>query len=343
MKIIKLTPAILLLSLVSCSKNNEISSPNVESEHFTIIASSEGSSSRLALSGDNFTEVVWQENDAINFFPCELTEGKITSKVPGDATLQQGTKLITSDSGNSVEFATEDGSEIPSTTTVGTETVDANTFLAITPYLDNEGTASSKIKPTNVDSSTRGTFAFTMPTTQSYVENSIDPTVAFAFAKSTDIDELKFANQFGVLRVNLVGSDIQKVTSIKVTSVSASGYLAGTINACTAEEYESGCKLAASGTKSSFITMDCGEGVALSEETTAFNIVLIPFTGVTVEITYEENGEVKTLEKTTNSVIERSSLTNMPTLDITPVGGGDTDNGGSSTEDLDETTGTWEE
>ncbi|MFI3262498.1 MAG: hypothetical protein R3Y26_06280 [Rikenellaceae bacterium] len=345
MKKLQFTAAVFMLALASCSEKEEVKLPSIENEPIVVHATSEGSSTRTALTGDDFTQVVWQTGDAMNFHPCYLENGKITSKVPGDATLQQGTKLVTTGSGSSADFVTEDGSEVPTTTTIGTETADANTYLAITPYLDNEGTASSKIKLANVDSSTRGTISFTMPTTQMYVENSYDPAVAFAFAKSTDVGNMKFSNQFGVLRLNITGTTEQKVTSISVTSVSASGYLSGTVNACTVEEYEAGSKLAVSGTKSQTITMTCGEGVALSSEPTMFNIVLVPFTGVTVDITYSDGTEETVLSKVTNSPIERSVLTNMPVIDLTleDLGGGTESEGSNSTEDMEGSEGTWEE
>lgn len=87
--------------------------------------------------------------------------------------------------------------------------------------------------------------------------------------------------------------------------------------------------------------MDCGEGVALSSTATAFNIVLIPFTGVTVTITYDDNGAETTLNKVTDSPVVRSGLTNMATISLSGDITTDPDNG--STENLDKTDGTWSE
>lgn len=341
-----------MFAMLSCSKGEIGEMPTyttptgVDRVQTTLSATSEGSSTRTALSGTNLTEVVWVSGDAMNFLPLVFEDGKIIG-TPGDAAKQMGTKLVTSDSGSSADFATTDGSDIP-TTAVG-KTDLANTYLALTPYQDNEGVASSKIKPANVDSGTRGTLSFWMPYTQSYVKDNYDPSVAFAFAKSTDATQLSFSNQFGVLRLNIKGSDTQKVTSIKITPTTSTVYLSGTINSCTAAEYDGDCTLGASGTvdevKFQSITMDCSSSDALSATATMFNVVLIPVTGITVDITYsEDGGDPKVWSGVTNSAITRSGLLNMPDIDITPASGGDGGSGGSGSdnEDLNEGDGSWE-
>ncbi len=350
MKSIQFTAAIFMISLASsCSKTEEFNSPAIENEQVVVYATSESSQTRTALSGDNYTDVVWESGDAMNFYPVVLTDGVITSKLPGDAALQMGTKLTTTGSGSSAYFAASDSTiDLTQATASDNSSVDATNYFALTPYMDNEGTAASNIKLNNAETSTRGTIYFRMPNTQVYYEKTYDPAVAFAFAKSDDIDLLTFYNQFGVLRLNITGADTQKVKSIEVTAnddaSGSSRYLAGFINACTKDEFDAGKTLGVSGTegttKFQSITMSCGDdGVALSSEATAFNIVLIPFTGVTVTITYDDNGTEATLTKVTNSPIARSGLTNMAAISLSEDAGDD--NG--STESLDKTDGTWDE
>ncbi len=346
MKRIQFSAAILMLALTSsCSKTEELDSPAIENEQIVVYATSESSQTRTALSGEGYTNVVWEPGDAMNFYPVVLTDGVITSKLPGDAALQMGTKLTTTGSGSSAYFKASDSTvDLTQATASDNSSVDATNYLALTPYLDNEGTAAANIKLNNADTSTRGTIYFRMPNTQTYYENTYDPSVAFAFAKSDDIDALTFYNQFGVLRLNITGATTQKIKSIEVTANNdASGnkrYLAGFINACTKEEFDGGKTLGVSGTegKTKFqsITMSCGDdGVALSSEATAFNIVLIPFTGVTVTITYDDDGTEATLTKVTDSPIARSGLTNMTAISLSE---GDENSG---TESLTLSDGKW--
>ncbi len=351
MKKIQFTAAILMLALASsCSKTEEFDSPVIENEQVVVYATSESSQTRTALSGEGYTDVVWESGDAMNFYPVVLTDGVISSKLPGDAALQMGTKLTTTGSGSSAYFKASDSTvDLTQATASDNSSVAATNYFALTPYLDNGGTAAANVKLNNADGATRGTIYFRMPNAQTYYENTYDPAVAFAFAKSEDINALTFYNQFGVLRLNITGADTQKIKSIEVTANNdaegATRYLSGFINACTKAEFDEGKTLSVSGTegttKFQSITMSCGDGVALSSEATAFNIVLIPFTGVTVTITYDDNGTETTIEKVTNSAIARSGLTNMATISLSGDVSTDPDNG--STESLDKTDGTWDE
>ncbi len=353
-----LSVAVLTLALASCSKSEE-ATPSYQTPtgaEIVVRATSENSSTRTVLAGEKFTDVEWVSGDAMNFYSVVTTDGKITSKLPGDATLQQGTKLTTTGSGSSADFTAEDTTvDLTKAKASDDSPIDATDFFALTPYLDNGGKAAANIKLNNSDGGARGTIYFRMPADQIYVKNSFDPAVAFAFAKSTSVEgPFTFINQFGVLRLNLKGTEKVVVKSIAVTANNGEDgskrFLTGFINACSAEDIANGKNIAVSGAEGTIkfqtVTMSCGDGVTLAADATAFNVVLIPVSDVTVAITYNDGTEDKTWTGVTKSAITRSGLTNMPEIDLTPSAGGDDKpaaDGNNSTEGLtDNEGGSWE-
>ncbi len=350
MKKIQLSAAILVLALASsCSKtdemtNQEVNVPDTESDIFVITAKSSSSITRTELDADGLT-VLWQEGDAMNLYVEDvLYDAEIPKYYLATNDTTAGTKFLTTDSGETTaEFAAEDGSTVKNID----DAAGTVTYFALTPYIDNkvDGTYSggSEIKVQSVGSTNYVAIYYLVPATQIYVEDSYDPSVAFAYAKTTDISGgLSFDNLFGILRLNLIGAvdqDIdQSVTSITVTATSN---LSGFVNAYTADDMaaNSAYKLSAGGTgASTSITMDCtGEngGVALSEIATQFNIALLPVsTGLTIDITYEVDGVSATKSYKTSAAVTRSVVTNMNDLDLTPAS---THDGG--TEEFTETEG----
>lgn len=154
-----------------------------------------------------------------------------------------------------------------------------------------------------------------LPVKQIYLQNSFGKG-ALPMAAITEDANLAFKNVNGAMRLRLKGS-------IKVASVKVEGKnnekLSG---AATVSVYTDGSmpRIEMESDAFAYVTLDCGDGVQLSnEETTDFIISLPPvkFTrGFTVTIT-DATGVVYTVEsnKSTNEII-RSSILKMPEMTL---------------------------
>lgn len=168
-----------------------------------------------------------------------------------------------------------------------------------------------------------GTFVvwnFALPTTQKYVTGSF-ANGAFPMIAVSDDNMFEFKNVLGAMKLQLKGD--RKVKSIAVTD-NAGNPLAGSVRVSLAagEDPEASFEVDMMyGTYETTVTLDCGEGVQLSEtEATEFFIAL-PATdfenGFTVTLTDTEYNVVKFQSKANdNTYIERSAVLVMPELDV---------------------------
>ena len=161
----------------------------------------------------------------------------------------------------------------------------------------------------------------TIPNVQTYAQNSFGkgalPMVAVTASK--DDDNLQFKNLFGLIKLQLKGSDgVDRITGITIkgnngeklsgkATVSCSNTTAPTVSFGGADVYD-------------YVKLDCADGVAISKTTaTAFWVALPPVAfsnGITVTV---ELGDGRTVTKSTNRAltIDRSKVTPMAALTFT--------------------------
>lgn len=164
-----------------------------------------------------------------------------------------------------------------------------------------------------------GIFTLTLPSSQTYAENSFghgaNPMVAVT--KNIDDTFLKFRNIAGYLKIQLYGDDIT-VKSISLTGNDHEG-LAG--KASVAAAYGQDPVVTMSDNTEETIVLDCGEGVKVgtsSQTATAFWMVVPPLTfekGFTITVT-DING-CKSVQSTSNKiVVNRNEIKPMAAIEV---------------------------
>ena len=145
----------------------------------------------------------------------------------------------------------------------------------------------------------------TVPTVQTYRENSFDRNVAPMVGKGNDGEPLHFMNICGVLAVQLTGTEVVKSIVFETKNGEK---VSGVCSVDT--DYVEYPVLDATTAAETHVTLDCGEGVQLGSEAVPFHIVLPPGTydGFTLYITTADG---KFMEKTTSKAltIKRSIVT----------------------------------
>lgn len=169
-----------------------------------------------------------------------------------------------------------------------------------------------------------GVFA-TLPATQSYKEDSYGVGASLMIA-SSDLDNFRLKSVCGWLKLNISGSG-SRVKSIMVRG-NNDEKVAGQIYA----EAKSAKAYLNVGTPSyKELTLDCGNGVALSSSTTAFYIALPPQTftkGFTVVV--EDASGVKHTKSLEREVaIKRNTILPMAEFSLSTTGDDDDDDSGS--------------
>ncbi|MBO5855643.1 MAG: hypothetical protein J6Q62_03170, partial [Alistipes sp.] len=182
---------------------------------------------------------------------------------------------------------------------------------------------------------TTGDIEATMPAVQTYMKDSygLDGNIMVA---SSYFTQFNLKNVCGWLKLQLTG-DGEVVKSIKlrgnngeqvagliyVDTENATSILASEMGDVTEDEGENitggaGGNLVFDDTILTEVTLNCGEGVTLGEEATAFYIALPPQTftqGLTVEIT-DDSGYTMTQATDKEVAIERNTIQPMAAIDF---------------------------
>ena len=154
----------------------------------------------------------------------------------------------------------------------------------------------------------------TLPAVQSYAEASFGNGAFPMAAVTSDTEDmrLKFKNVLGGLKLQLKGT--ARIKSIKVTG-NQDEILCGAAVVTVSTSSTPSINLADA--KAKVVTLDCGEGVQLNEETsTPFVIALPPMTmegGFSVTVTDTEGKQME-IKTTRSQTINRSSLLKMPAV-----------------------------
>ena len=311
MKKITLSLALAAIAVASCQKP-ETSLP--VSEQFTATVESFESQTKTSMTSEKY--VVWSQNDRLAIFQGSTLadEYKVADASVGNA---NGTFSIVTDA-----------SEVNGDFSAGTE-LPCN--VAFYPYatgltltgatLEDEGTAYK------VD-------GVVLPAEQTYAESSF-ANGAFPMAAVTDDlsdHNLKFKNVLGALKLQLKGTQTVKSITVKGrNNEKLSG--AATVTAY-ANNLAPVITMTATDEASKSVTLDCGDGVQLSESTATDFIFALPpvlfSQGFTVTVSDDES-ETYTITADVANTVVRSSVLTMPTVvlgdEVTEDGGDDTGSG----------------
>ena len=154
-----------------------------------------------------------------------------------------------------------------------------------------------------------------IPSKQAYVEGSFG-NGAMSMVAVSETNNITFRNVLGGMKLQLKGS--QKVTSINLQG-KKNEKLSGTAVVTAYTDGETKPAIAMSQTASTSVTLDCGDGVQLSESiATDFIIALPPVLfseGFTVTIT-DADGKTYTVDTDKANEVRRSSLLVMPEVTL---------------------------
>lgn len=166
-----------------------------------------------------------------------------------------------------------------------------------------------------------GVITTSLPQSQDYLAGSMasEANLMVAVTEDAESSDLFLRNAFGYLRLQLYGDDI----TIKNISISGNNNEAIAGRCFITAKYDVAPKVAMDNNGSQTITLNCGEGVALSSsqaEPTEFIVVLPPMTlteGITVRTA---NADGKGFEMTTYNPVQiiRNTIQTMATVKVIP-------------------------
>ena len=245
--------------------------------------------------------VIWSENDHVAIFQGSsiADKYKVTSSSVGST---NGKFTIEADNSGEVNGDFVSGNEFP-------------TNVALYPYADNLSCSNGQLNEDNVASYVID--GIVLPQIQSYTEKSFGEEAFPMVAVTNGLADhtLRFKNVCGAMKLQFKGTDaIQSITIEGRNGEKLSGSATLTIyptNAAPAIELSQNAPTS--------VTLDCGEGVQLNEETATSFIISLPpvaFTqGFKVIIT-KTNGETMKIETVSANTVFRSSILVMPELTI---------------------------
>ena len=206
--------------------------------------------------------------------------------------------VIAVDSDGTVEHFHNNTAEKASMASFSGTAVLADSYYALFPY---QSTATV----------TESTLRFKLPTSQKYAVESFGPKAMPMVAKVEYGSELYFMNVCGGFIVNLTGTETIK--SIQFTGYDETGNKAKVSGEFTVNmNYEEVPEIQVTGNGNTNVTLNCGDGVQLSEDaSTSFHIALPPATyhGFTLVITTTD-GKRMIKEVSKELTIKRANLTN---------------------------------
>ena len=310
MKKIIIALAMLSAFAVGCQKS-EPSGQSVSGDVFTATVETFDAQTKTAMTPEK--QIVWSANDRLAIFQGSslADEYKVSSEYVG----QMNGKFTRVSSAENDDYSS--GMEL-------------STNVAFYPYAENLSLTGSVLEDETVYSIT----GVVIPSTQTYVAGSFG-NGAFPMVAVTETmadHNLKFKNVLGAMKLQLKGA--QTVKSIKIEGKNKeklSG--AATITAKT-NNLTPTIILTGTDETSKSVTLDCGTGVALNENTATDFIIALPpvlFTnGFTVTVTDIED-KAYTIETSTANTVLRSSILAMPVVKLeasdngTPEDGEDDD------------------
>ena len=287
-KVIISTLSVLLM--VSCQKNELI--PEYVSGECDLYASIESlDATKTVMDEDN--NVLWSAGDQIVAFmgttigvKYQIKESFVGSSAGGFS------KVADSESGDDL---------------VAGQEIDHNVVLY--PYsasawcMKNDSNTPTSSYKLNV----------VLPETQFYAENSFG-IGAFPMVAVSEDNNLTFKNICGGLKLQFIGT--AKIKSIKLEGL-AGEKISGKSSVAYTENGVPRITMATSDESYSHVTLDCGEGVQLSETNPTTFIIAVPpmefASGMQITVT-DTDGLSRTLTNSSKNTIKRSSLLKFPVI-----------------------------
>ncbi len=290
----------MAVALAGCQETIVLSE---KAETFEAIA--EGFESNTKTSIDEQKNIRWSENDQLAIFQgCSVSDKyQVTAETTGTG---NGTFELIADNSGDVNDDFNSGVEIA-------------TNIALYPYADGLSVSNTNVTNGN-DVGAYEITGFVLPEIQHYVPNSFGegtfPMVAVT--ESMTDHTLRFKNLMGAIKLQLKGT--QTIKSIKIEG-KGNEKLSGAAT-ITAYPNEYAPVLTMSDEANTSVTLDCGDGVKLSESTATDFIITLPpvlfSKGFTVTLVDSEMTE--TIIETNNAnIVLRSSILIMPTLKIEEI------------------------
>lgn len=151
-------------------------------------------------------------------------------------------------------------------------------------------------------------FITTLPATQHYKDHSYGLNTNAMLGKSSDGSNFKFINLMGYLRLSLTGNKVVKSITIESNN---GEYLASQVYV-----HKSG-ETILKGSPSTSITLDCGDGVQLTDMPTEFYFTILPQTyskGISVVVNFTD-GTVFPKSTSKSITLERNTIQPMKCFD----------------------------
>jgi len=275
---------LFIISLAGCTTDDSVDVrmfhlPDVE---FTAVTESELKGTKTIL---DQTLVLWCEKDEVSIFKGTTENLKYVIKDGYGGSTSAVLKRADDDTSED-EFI------------IGTEPQAINANVALYPY---------GVKTMCAESSGSYTLTYFTPVQQTYMQGSFGPGALpmAAVTQPSSSFNLSFRNLAGFIRFQFVG-DVT-VKSIIVSGNGGEALSGKTVAVCS---YGSDPSITVDSSAEKFVTIDCGDGVALSEtEPTFFYIAVPPVifeNGITVLVTTDEGTITKVTSKSLQ--INRSKI-----------------------------------
>ena len=290
-----------LFAVFACERVEELSQPEngqetvVEKVKMTFSAEIESDDTKTVLVDsdvENVKKVFWQAGDAI----AVAAEHPAPAGGYWDEWSGQwvsGT-FISSD-----KFTAKTSSPVSKTEFDGSTEFGAK-FLAFYPYSETV-------------TDTSNVFYFDMPAVQKYVNGSFDPNAAPMVATAGYGETFKFKNAYGVLALNLKGSDL--VESISFSAYNEFGAAVALTGRFKVNPNEEEPVMTSYKNLGYSVKLECEQPVQLGEAATPFYIILPPGTYSSFSLTITTHLGNKMLKSGTNPLtIQRSHI--KPTGDL---------------------------
>ncbi len=297
--------------LVSCQKN-EMALPVSENEVFTASVESFDTQTKTSMTQDR--QVVWSQGDRLAIFQGSTLadEYKVTDASAGKS--------------NATFDIVSDNSDVNGSFSAG---VEVSRNIALYPYMEDLSLTASALDDEGGAYKIAG---FILPSTQNYAAGSFGngtfPMVAVTETMSDH--NLKFKNVLGAMKLRFKGT--RKVMTIKVEGNDNEILSGAAVITAYADNLTPAITMTATNEASKSVTLDCGDGVQLSESAATEFIIALPSVlfsqGFKVTVTDSENKE-KVIQTDVANTVLRSSILSMPTVilgdEVTEDGEGDTD------------------
>ena len=298
----------MISALLGCQKGIDNEMPVGNIQDFEAVTEDFSALSKTGM--DELRNVIWSEGDLLAIFQgCTMADKYQVS----DASVgkSNGTFKIVSDDSSDINGDFSSGGEIA-------------TNIAVYPYSDDLSCTNAVV--TDGDSGTSvsaySVNGFVLPEVQAYSKNSFGDDTFPMVAVTTDLSDhsLKFKNVCGGMKLQLKGT--QKVVSIKLEGKN-NEKLSGAVTLTAYPDDLSPAITMSSGASTS-VTLDCSDGVQLSESTATEFIISLPpvlfSKGFTVTVTDSDN-KTYTVETDRANTVLRSSILVMPSVMLKESGG----------------------